>query len=207
MHAMMKDTDCPMTLWGEAVCTAAYCLNRTPTSANGGITPFQAFEGVIPDISHMKMFYSDAYIHCSKSDGAKKLGDRACLVKFVGYPDGVNGYKFYDPLTHTITLSHSACILETVTHPPDDTAVNSFDDDNVSVTSDFDQHVHPPSQMPSPSPSATPSLPTSSPISSPIPSPTPSPPLPPEPVTRQLRDRSRIHPPSHLEPTDFGAHG
>ncbi len=47
MHAMMKDTDCPMTLWGEAVCTAAYCLNCMPTSANGGITPFQAFKGII----------------------------------------------------------------------------------------------------------------------------------------------------------------
>src|SRR5260221_6922930 len=23
--------------------------------------------------------------------GAKKLGDHACLVKFIGYPDGVNG--------------------------------------------------------------------------------------------------------------------
>ena len=27
MHAMMKDTECPLMLWGEAISTAAYCLN------------------------------------------------------------------------------------------------------------------------------------------------------------------------------------
>ena len=54
-----------MGLWGEVVCTVAYCVNRTPT-ANGGVTPIQAFEGITPDISHMRIFYSDAYIHHSK---------------------------------------------------------------------------------------------------------------------------------------------
>src|SRR5260370_31446764 len=112
MHDMMKDTVCPMALWGEAVCATAYCLNRTSTSVNGGITPFQSFEGCVPMISHMRIFYTNAYIHCSKSEGAKKLGDRACLVKFVGYPDGVNGHKFYDPSTRTIVLSCSAHFLE-----------------------------------------------------------------------------------------------
>ncbi len=63
MHAMMKDTECPLMLWGEAISTATYCLNRTATSANGGVTPIQAFEGTTPDISHMRIFYSDVYIH------------------------------------------------------------------------------------------------------------------------------------------------
>jgi len=127
MHAMMKDTDCPMMLLGEAICTAAYCLNQTPTSTNGGITPFQAFKGSIPDISHMKVFYSDVYIHHPKSDGAKKLGDHAHLVKFIGYPDGVNGYKFYDPATCTISLSCSTHVLETPNIHPTSTTPTSRD--------------------------------------------------------------------------------
>ena len=47
--------------------------------------PIQAFEGVAPDVSHMRIFYSNAYIHHSKLEGAKKLGDHACLVKFIGW--------------------------------------------------------------------------------------------------------------------------
>jgi len=61
IRAMMKDRECPPMLWGEAVHTAAHCLNRTPTSANGGITPYEAFEGRTPDISHLRTFYCDAW--------------------------------------------------------------------------------------------------------------------------------------------------
>src|SRR5258708_31435737 len=145
MRAMMKDANCSIALWGEAVCTAAYCLNRTLTSANGGFTPIQAFEGTVPDVSHTRIFYSDAYIHRSKSDGAKKLGDRARLVKFVGYPEGVSGYKFYDPLTRTTILSRSARFLDFTTsdptpapHNPSPEPPNTFDDDDISIMSNSD---------------------------------------------------------------------
>src|SRR5260370_14262553 len=112
MHVMMKDTECPLALWGEEVSTAAYCLNRTATLANGGVMPIQAFDGSTPDISHMRIFYSNAYIHQGKAEGAKKLGDRAHLIKFVGYPEGVSGYRFYDPSSRKITLSCSPRFLE-----------------------------------------------------------------------------------------------
>ena len=179
MRAMMKDMDCPTALWGEAVCTAAYCLNHIPTSANGGITLIQAFDGTTPDISHMRIFYTDMYIHHSKSDGAKKLGDRACKVKFVGYPEGVSGYRFYDPCTRTIVLSRSTHFLESK-HPPtlptqdrtplpehndtcDSCDPDTASDDNISVAPDDSappptRNDHPPSTQPSPSPTLLPSL-------------------------------------------------
>ena len=112
MRAMMKDHQCPTAFWGEAIHTAAYCLNCTLSSANGGITLLKAFDGEKPDISHLCTFYSDAYIHRAKSLGAKKLGDRASLVKFIGYPDGVSGYKFWDPMTRTMKISRSARFLD-----------------------------------------------------------------------------------------------
>ncbi len=130
MHVMMKDHECPLGLWGEAACTAAYCLNCTATSLNGGITPIKP-----PDISHMCTFYTDAYIHHHKDQGAKKLGDRAVLVKFVGYPDGVSGYKFWDPNTHTIALSCSPHFLE---HQPPDIDTPPHTIDNVDNIDDHD---------------------------------------------------------------------
>src|SRR5260370_22117043 len=105
MHAMMKDRECPVALWGEALSTAAYCINQTATWTNGGVTPIQAFEGITPDVSHMRIFYSDAYIHWSKLQGANKLGDCAQLVKFIGYLEGLSRYKFYDPNTHSVILT------------------------------------------------------------------------------------------------------
>src|SRR5260370_36963122 len=151
MCAMMKDMDCPMTLWGEAVSTVAYCINQTSTSSNGGIMPIQAFNGIVPDVSHMRVFYSDAYIHRSKSGGAKKLGDQARLVKFIGYPDGVSAYEFYDPATCTVILSCSPRFLES-TYPKLDPAPSNpdlindlLDDDEISIASD-EPHDSTPSQ-------------------------------------------------------------
>ena len=199
MHAMMKDSGCPMALWGEAVSTTAYCLNRTATSSNGGITPIQAFKGTTPDISHMRVFYSDAYIHQPKTSRAKKLGDHACLVKFMGYLEGVSGYKFYDPQSHAILLSHSPHFLESMQHQHNQTQdhhlVDELTDDNVSITSDSDDtHDH-----------CSPPLPSSSP--SPPSSCTPSPPLTHELPRRQLCDWTHIRAPMCLDPADFGAHG
>ena len=163
---MMKDMGSPMALWEEAVSTAAYCLNHTATSTNGGVTPIQVFEGIIPDISHMRIliFYTNAYIHQSKSQGAKKLGDCAHLVKFISYPEGVSGYKFYDLNTHTVILSCSPHFLEpphcdsdnhptNTLHPTDLNVPLKYD--VISIMSDAEQNTHD-STPPSPPPSSYP---------------------------------------------------
>jgi transposase InsO family protein len=209
MRAMMKDRGSPPGLWGEAVCTAAYCLNRTSATANNGVTPYEIFEGNPPDISHLRTFYCDAYIHRTKRQGAQKLGDRALKVKFVGYPDSVSGYKFWDPHARKMRLSRSARFLETVvlprpeidisteqslfleedTYPPDLTT----DDDSSSHHSDveLDDVDHSP----------TPTTPENTPDNEQQQRP------PNEPPARQLRDRSQLRPPLRLDPSNFGAHG
>ena len=82
IRALLKDQYCPLSFWGEAASTAAYCLNCTPTSVNGGVIAHEAFFGTVPDVSHLCTFYSNAYIHHAKARGAKKLGDRdPCQIR------------------------------------------------------------------------------------------------------------------------------
>ena len=189
---MMKDTRSPMALWGEALSTAAYCVNRTATTANGGIMLIQAFEGTIPDISHMRTFYTDAYIHCPKLQGTKKLGDHAHLVKSIRYLEGVSGYKFYGPNTCTVLLSHSPHFLEL---PQANPVHDPADDNQVSVISD-DDHTHDPDTSSSSSPLISPPLPPLLPPPPPphVDAPTPTmPDAPAEPPIRVLCDRTQIH--------------
>lgn len=44
-RSMMHAMNAPKYLWGEAVYTAVYILNRTPTSEKGGTTPYEIFTG------------------------------------------------------------------------------------------------------------------------------------------------------------------
>ena len=48
-------------LWGEAMNTAIYTLNRCPTKAVEGKTLYEAWIGKKPSISHLRVFGCDAY--------------------------------------------------------------------------------------------------------------------------------------------------
>jgi hypothetical protein len=48
--SMMKAKNLPRYFWGEAVVVAVYLLNRSPTRAVEGMTPFEAWHGKKPGL-------------------------------------------------------------------------------------------------------------------------------------------------------------
>ena len=84
--------------WAEAVNTATYLYNRTPSSALGGKkTPYEAWYGKAPDLSHVRVFGCVAYAHIA--DGhRRKLDDKAVKLRLIGYSLGTRGYRLYDPV-------------------------------------------------------------------------------------------------------------
>lgn len=55
--AMLEATGLPLTLWGEAVLTAAYLWNRTESVALlPGTTSYKVVNGKKPDLSHLRVF-------------------------------------------------------------------------------------------------------------------------------------------------------
>ena len=51
-RAMLNEKKMPDYFWAEAVATAVYIMNRTPTVAVHGMTPEEKYSGRKPDISH-----------------------------------------------------------------------------------------------------------------------------------------------------------
>lgn len=49
--------------WAEAVATAVYLLNRSPTKAVKKRIPYKAWSGRKPEVSHFRIFGSIAYVH------------------------------------------------------------------------------------------------------------------------------------------------
>ena len=54
----MKDANTPDFLWAEAFATAAYAINQTISTKSGNVTPFEAFFGEKPNMSHMRVGFS-----------------------------------------------------------------------------------------------------------------------------------------------------
>ncbi|KAF2345651.1 Integrase catalytic core [Trinorchestia longiramus] len=56
VRAMLSDSKLPKTFWVEAVSTAVYVKNRSPTSAHKNLTPYQALNGHKPNVQHFRTF-------------------------------------------------------------------------------------------------------------------------------------------------------
>lgn len=55
-RSFLKESKLPSCMWGEAVRHSVYVLNRLPTRALDGTTPYEAWGGKKPDLVHIKVF-------------------------------------------------------------------------------------------------------------------------------------------------------
>ena len=53
VRSMLADSRLPHRFWAEALSTAAYLINRSPTKTLDGKTPFQAWYGKKPNVNHL----------------------------------------------------------------------------------------------------------------------------------------------------------
>ena len=67
-RSMLIDAKLPYRFWAEALSTAVYLRNRSPTKAVDGITPCEAWTGKKPDVAHMCVFGCEAYAHIPKDE-------------------------------------------------------------------------------------------------------------------------------------------
>ncbi len=54
-QTIMKDTGAPDFLWANAFVTVIYAMNHTISSRAGDRTPYKAFFGMKPNVSHMRV--------------------------------------------------------------------------------------------------------------------------------------------------------
>lgn len=69
-RSMLFDANLPTKFWGEAVVTACYLQNRLPTRATNK-TSYELWNGVKPNLEHIRVFGSKAYAHIPKEKRTK----------------------------------------------------------------------------------------------------------------------------------------
>jgi transposase InsO family protein len=96
-RALLKQRGMLAVFWGETVVTTVYILNRSPTKALEGRTPYEPWHGHKPAVSHVRVFGCLAF---SKDLGhVSKLDDRSTPGVFIGYAEGSKAYRILDPKT------------------------------------------------------------------------------------------------------------
>jgi len=100
---MLKAMKVPGWLWGEAVTTAVFILNRAPTRALKNTTPYEVWHGTKPAVHFLKVF--GCVVHVKNTIGhLHKLADRSTPMVFIGYEPGSKAYRFYNPNTRRVVI-------------------------------------------------------------------------------------------------------
>ena len=95
--------------WAEAIATAAYIRNRTPSSAlkhniyAAVAIAVEYWYGKKPDVSFFKVFGCMAYAHVPDAQ-RKKLDVKAEKLRFVGYSLRSKGYRLFNDETRQIVI-------------------------------------------------------------------------------------------------------
>lgn len=105
-RAMLLDVDAPKFLWEEAVSYACHLKNISPTRALNGITPYQAFWGKVPDVSHVHQFGRPCWVLVPESRRTK-LDAKSERYMFTGISEHAAGYRYYVPRLRQILVSRN----------------------------------------------------------------------------------------------------
>jgi hypothetical protein len=91
-------------LWAEVVGIAFYLVNRSPSSTLDDKIPQEVWTGKKLSLIHVRVFGCDAYVHVPKENNSK-LDKNVEKCIFIGYKDGLKGYKLCNPKNKKVVYS------------------------------------------------------------------------------------------------------
>ena len=93
-RALLRESGLSDDFWVEAMKTAVFLLNRSPTKVLK-TTPYEALRQEKPDLSQLHVFGCSAYVY-DEARKTNKLENRSWKGVFLGY-EGTNQYRIYNP--------------------------------------------------------------------------------------------------------------
>ncbi|KAH9648039.1 Integrase catalytic domain-containing protein [Citrus sinensis] len=91
VRCMLIYSKLPKTLWAKALNTTCYLVNRNPSTAIDCKTPMELWSERMAEYAKLRIFCCTTYAHVKQG----KLEPRALKCRFLGYPEGVKGYRLW----------------------------------------------------------------------------------------------------------------
>ena len=108
VRSMMGFAGLSISLWGYALESAYYLLNRV-SSKSVTKMPYEIWIGCKPVLSHLRVWGCPTYVKHLITD---KLGPRSNKYNFIGYPKETKGYYFYLADEQKVFVSLKAIFLK-----------------------------------------------------------------------------------------------
>ncbi|HVX00707.1 MAG TPA: reverse transcriptase domain-containing protein, partial [Candidatus Babeliaceae bacterium] len=103
-RSMLFHAHLDSSFWGEAILTASYLRNRSPSNAVQSITPYEGFWGRRPKVDNIRVFGCVAWVHVP-DEKRTKLEPKGLECIFVGYSDESKAYILWNHDTRKHVIS------------------------------------------------------------------------------------------------------
>ena len=110
---MRHHTGLSNSFWIYVVKAKLHAYNVTPIKRADYETPTELWSGKKPNISHLRVFGCQAWVHILKKRRSK-LEPKSREMIFVDYEQGSKGYQFWDAAHHRIEISRDVKFDETL---------------------------------------------------------------------------------------------
>lgn len=111
---MLHAKGLPERLWGEAVNTAAYVLNRTGPTPEEGKSPYELWFKKVPAVDHLRIFGTECFVHIPKQK-RRKFDKKAVKGYLVGYCGNKDGYRVWLPDKNDVVLTRDVVFENEIT--------------------------------------------------------------------------------------------
>lgn len=108
---MLFDANLEKCYWAEAVNMATFVINRSASKTLNVKTPEEAWSGKKVDVSNLRIFGSTVMTHVPKQK-RQKLDKQSIKMVFVGYTEGVKGYRCINPVSKKFVMSRDVFFME-----------------------------------------------------------------------------------------------
>ena len=104
---MLQEAGLGNEFWAEAIATASYVANRSPHSSVKMKTPYELWEGVVPDLSNIRVFGCKANAYVAKELRNSKIAPTSeeCIML---------GYRLWCPRLAKVIVCRDAVFFENV---------------------------------------------------------------------------------------------
>lgn len=112
-RCMLFEAKLSKSFWAEAVATAVYLINRSPTRGHD-LTPDEVWSGRKPNLSHVRIFGTKAMVQVPKQK-RRKWDPKAKECILTGFEEETKGYRLYDPTSKIFLKSREVQFLDEMT--------------------------------------------------------------------------------------------
>ncbi|KAE8665697.1 Esterase/lipase/thioesterase family protein isoform 2 [Hibiscus syriacus] len=138
-RAMLRDAGLEKSFWAEAINTSCYLVYRAPSTAIELKTPMEMWTGKPSDYSNLHVFGSIVYVMYNSQE-ISKLDPKSRKYKFLGYADGVKGYRLWYPIARKVIISRDVIFVEDkLQRKEDDDSVEKSETTQIHVEKEFEE--------------------------------------------------------------------